>query len=104
MINKVLIVEDHETANLALRITLEELGITQPDYVYYCDDALGRIITAVRIDQHYDLLITDLYFEPDHRKQQITKGQGLITAARKAQPELKILVFSFETKPAIVEA
>jgi two-component system, NarL family, captular synthesis response regulator RcsB len=104
MINKVLIVEDHETANLALRITLEELGITQPDYVYYCDDALGRIISAIRIDQPYDLLITDLYFEPDHRKQQITTGQALITAARKAQPELKILVFSAETKPAIVEA
>ena len=45
MLNRVLIAEDQEIANISLRKTLEELGMTPSD-VYYCDDALrsgGRV-------------------------------------------------------------
>lgn len=103
MIQKILIAEDHETANISVQKTLEELGIASPDYVYYCDDALLKIKKALEAGSSYDLLITDLYFEKDHREQQLNGGEALIEAVRKLQPEIKILVFSAESKPLLIE-
>lgn len=103
MIKKVLIAEDHESANLSVQKTLEELGVIDPHYVYYCDDALLKIQKAKQDKDPYDLLITDLYFEEDSSKQKLTDGMTLITAARKTQPELRVLVFSAEKKPAVIE-
>jgi two-component system capsular synthesis response regulator RcsB len=104
MIKKVLIAEDHESTNISIQKTLEELKIIDTDYVYYCDDALTRIQIAKQKKQPYDLLITDLYFDEDHRVQQIPGGAELIAAARQAQPDLKVLVFSAEGKPTVIEA
>lgn len=102
MIQKVLIAEDHESANISLQKTLHELNILDVDIVYYCDDALQKIINNCETKQPYDLLITDLHFEPDHRTQQITGGLPLISAVKKVQPDLRILVFSVESKPAVI--
>ncbi len=104
MIKKVLIAEDHESTNISLQKTLEDLGITDPDYVYYCDDALVKIKKAKQDNQTYDLLITDLYFEPDHNTQKIADGAELIKAAREVQPDLRVLIFSAENRPAIIDA
>ena len=103
MIKKVLIAEDHESANISVQKTLEEMGIVHADYVYYCDDALERVQNAKQNGQPYDLLITDLYFDEDHRPQKIAGGAALIAAARKVQPELNVLIFSAERKAAIIE-
>jgi two-component system capsular synthesis response regulator RcsB len=103
MITKVLIAEDHESANISVQKTLEDLSITIVEYVYYCDDALDRISKTAGTDRSYDLLITDLYFEPDEHKLTLTGGTDLIAAARNVQPDLKVLVFSAENKPAIIE-
>lgn len=103
MIKKVLIAEDHESVNISVQRTLEELGIAQTDYVYYCDDALARIQKGVQDSESYDLLITDLYFDEDSRPQKITSGQLLIPAVRQVQPDLKIIVFSAEGKPSVIE-
>lgn len=99
---KVLIAEDYESANISIQKTLQELGIPDPDYVYYCDDALQKIQIAIRQSQSYDLLITDLYFDQDHREQKIQGGEALIAAVRKEQPDLKILVFSATGKAAVI--
>jgi two-component system capsular synthesis response regulator RcsB len=103
MIKKVLIAEDHESANISVQKTLEDIGIASPDYVYYCDDALQRIQNAMGKGESYDLLITDLYFEADHRQQKITDGTALIHAIRERFPELRILVFSAEGDPGVIE-
>jgi DNA-binding NarL/FixJ family response regulator len=103
MIKKVLIAEDHESANISIRKTLEEMGITDTDYVYYCDDALQRIQKSQQDNESYDLLITDLYFEEDHRVQKISGGAALIQASREVQPELKVLVFSATSEAATIE-
>lgn len=104
MIKKVLIAEDSESANISVQKTLEEFRIADPDYVYYCDEALNKIQIALKQGESYDLLITDLYFEQDHREQKISSGEALIAAARKVQPDLKILVFSATGKPSVIEA
>ncbi|MCF3110888.1 response regulator [Niabella sp. CC-SYL272] len=103
MIKKVLIAEDHESVSISIQKTLEALHMDQIDHVYYCDDALMKIQEARQQHHSYDILITDLYFEKDHRDQQIDNGATLIAAARKAQPDLKVLVFSAESKAAIIE-
>lgn len=103
-IKKVLIAEDHQSSNISVQKTLDEMGIGDPDYVYYCDDALVRIQKAREAGNPYDLLITDLYFDADHRPQQLSGGVALVDAARAAQPELKILVFSAEGRVGVIDA
>src|SRR5579872_1410470 len=104
MIKKVLIAEDHESSNISVQRTLEELGIRDPDYVYYCDDALVRVQKGLEVGDPYDLLITDLYFDADHRSQTLGDGAALIDAVQVFQPELRILVFSAESKVGVIEA
>ncbi|WP_443945108.1 response regulator [Pedobacter sp. AW1-32] len=103
MFKKVLIAEDHEIANISVVKTLKDLGIESADYVYYCDDALTWIRNAQKNECPYDLLITDLSFEEDHNRQTILNGAELIKAAKSAQPDLKVLVFSSENKPAVID-
>ena len=94
MFKKVLIAEDHEITNISVRKTLEELGVADARYVYYCDDALSWISNAVRSGEPYELLITDLSFEEDSYPQRLRNGEELIRAVKDVQPHLKIIVFS----------
>jgi DNA-binding NarL/FixJ family response regulator len=103
MFEKVLIAEDHESSNISVRKALEEFGVRNSDYVYYCDDALARVSAAERKNEPYDLLITDLSFEEDHNPQKISNGTDLIKAIRSIHPHIKVLVFSAEGKPVLIE-
>lgn len=103
MITKVLIAEDHESANISVQKTLEELAIKDVAYAYYCDDALYKIKQAVKAESSFDLLITDLSFDPDDHKQVLSGGIDLIAAAREVQPDLNILIFSLESRPAVID-
>lgn len=102
MFNKVLIAEDIDTINLALTLTLEQLNITNIDHVKYCDDALLKIKKALFDNQPYDLFITDLSFETDHRTTVLKSGIEAIEHIRKIQPQLKIVVYSIEDKPQTI--
>jgi two-component system capsular synthesis response regulator RcsB len=104
MIGRVLIAEDHESASISVRKTLEDLGITDSKYTFYCDDAFLLAKKAIENDESFDLLITDLSFEEDHRKQKISGGLELIFAVKEIQPDIKILVFSAESNPAVLDA
>ena len=103
MFKRVLINEDHESANISVRQTLGELGITGIGYTYYCDDAYTQINKSLQDDQPFELLITDLSFEEDHRAQRITDGIELIRLVKELNPNLKILVFSAENKAAVID-
>lgn len=102
MFKKVLIAEDHEVRNLGVVNALTELQIPHFDFVNYCDDALQKIKAAATADS-YDLLITDLSFDKDHIEQKINSGQQLIEEVRKIQPNLKVIAFSIEKKPKIID-
>jgi len=103
MITKVLIAEDHESVNISVEKTLEELAIKDIAHAYYCDDALYKITQAAKAGRSFDLLITDLSFDPDGHKQVLSGGMDLITAAREIQPDLNVLIFSAENKPAVID-
>ncbi|MGC4103756.1 response regulator [Ferruginibacter sp.] len=38
------------------------------------------------------------------RRRKISGGAALITVARQAQPDLKVLVFSAESKPGVIDS
>jgi two-component system capsular synthesis response regulator RcsB len=102
MFQNVLIAEDHQSMKLSIEQTLRNLGIAGQKYAYYCDDALLLLKHHAQEGNPFDLLITDLSFDKDHREQKITTGAGLIEAAKSLYPDLKILVFSIESNPAVV--
>jgi len=103
MFKKVLIAEDHESTSISVRKTLADLGIEKTEYTYYCDDALMQIQKSLKKDNSFDLLITDLSFEEDHREQNLSGGEALIDAAKKIQPNLKVIVFSAENNPSVID-
>jgi two-component system, NarL family, captular synthesis response regulator RcsB len=100
MIDKVIIAEDHEFANLSVQKTMEELKVKQYDYAFYCDDAFAKIQLAQKKGEPYDLLITDLSFEDDGTAQKINDGIELIRAVRSIQPGILILILSGQYRPA----
>jgi len=103
MFTRVLIAEDFESSNLSVQRALEDLKIPNPKYVSYCDDAISRIKMGIQENNPFELLITDLSFEEDHREQLIKNGQQLINAARTLQPDLKVIVFSVNKKQGITD-
>jgi DNA-binding NarL/FixJ family response regulator len=103
MIDKVIIAEDQESANLSIQKSVEDMQIKHIDHVFYCDDALNKIDVAKQKGQPYDLLITDLYFEADGTFQKIGGGFDLIRSVRAIQPAIMIMVFSAENRPATID-
>ncbi len=102
MFGKVLIAEDHESSNFSVRKVLEELKIPNVDQVFYCDDAFNYIKKALK-SEPYEMLITDLSFEEDDKKQLIKNGRELIKCCREITPELKITVFSAEHRLGVID-
>lgn len=103
MITRVIIAEDHQIVNRSIQAATQEFGIKEVDHAFYCDEALQKIKLKRDKGVPYDLLISDLYFESDNQIQQITSGAELIAAARKEQPAIRILVFSAEGRPQMIE-
>lgn len=103
MFKKVLIAEDFDSINIAVKQTLESLGIHQVDYAKYCDDALLKIKKSIQDNQSYDLVISDLSFVEDYREVTLSSGQQLIEAIKELQPDLPIIVYSVEDKAYIIK-
>lgn len=102
MFRKILIAEDHESSNFSVQKVSEELQIPKVDHVYYCDDAFAKLKISLE-SEPYELLITDLSFEEDDRKQLIKNGRELIGFCREIYPELKVIVFSAEHRLGVID-
>ncbi len=104
MFKKVLIAEDHEIINLSVQQTAGDLKIPIVDHVHYCDDAIEKIKKSLRENCPYDLLITDLYYDSDHREQKIQDGREMVTQIRAIHPTIKVIFFSAEKKTGIIDS
>ena len=102
MFEKVLIAEDMDDISKGILSTLTELGIKNIEQVQYCDDAHLRILKAEKDGAPYELLITDLSFNRDHRQQKITGGDQLAKQLKNEYPELKVMMYSVEDRLQIV--
>ncbi len=98
MFKKVILAEDFEEFNLAVKQTLNDFNIVDFQHAKYCDDAFTKIRIAIQNNEPYDLLISDLSFKKDHREVKIKSGDDLIQKVREIQPNLKIIAYSVEDK------
>jgi DNA-binding NarL/FixJ family response regulator len=98
MFTKVLIAEDIDFNNIAVVQVLEELAVSKIDYAKYCDDALTKIKKSYFDQEPFQLLITDLSFKSDYRKNKLDSGEELIAAVKELYPEIKVIAFSIEDK------
>ncbi|GEP52680.1 hypothetical protein FNO01nite_33520 [Flavobacterium noncentrifugens] len=103
MFKKILVAEDSDGHNIAVKKVLDQLFLTAT-YERYCDDAFLKIRKAMQDGAPYDLLITDLSFMPDHREARLASGEDLIAAIRSLQPELDIIVFSVEDRSLQIQS
>jgi two-component system capsular synthesis response regulator RcsB len=99
MFQKVIIAEDVDSMNIGVVRTLGDLEIPTIDHVKYCDEALLKLRKAMFDGCPYELLITDLSFQTDHREVRLIDGVALVEAVRKVQPDLPIIVLSVEDRP-----
>jgi len=103
MFKKILVAEDTDGHNIAVKEALDQLSLTAT-YSHYCDDAWVKVKRAVQDGAPYDLLITDLSFISDHREAKLASGEDLIAAVRPMQPELEIIVFSVEDRALQIQS
>lgn len=104
MFTKVLIAEDFDSINIALIQTLESMGVKEIEHAKYCDDALLKAKKALQDETPFDLLISDLSFETDYRTVTLKNGEALITAIRKIQPTIPVLVYTVEDKSFVIKS
>lgn len=98
MFKKVLIAEDFDSINIAVKQTLEQLGVEEIHYAKYCDDALLKYKKALKDNEPFDLLISDLSFVSDYRTVEIPSGEKLIEGIKNLNSDVKIIVYSVEDK------
>ena len=98
MANKVLVADDFDCMSLSVRQILKQHSIFRTDFTKYHDDTFLKIKKAINDKVPYNLLISDLNFKTDHRNTKLNSGEELISAIKKIQPNIKIIVFSEEVK------
>lgn len=98
MFNKVLVSEDMDDINKGIYNTLVELGCKDINQVQYCDDAYIKFKKASLDHAPFELLITDLSFKSDHRKQRFPAGDALVKILKQESPNLKVIVYSVEDR------
>ncbi len=104
MVTKVLIAEDEDSDNLGIVSKLQKFTNAHIDTAQFCDKAEIMIKRGLQENLPYHLLISDLSFIKGHKKHKIIDGKQLINVVKQAQPEIKIIVFSQENKPAIIKS
>ncbi len=104
MFRKILVVEDLDSIGYGIAIMLkQELGVKEVVLSQYCGDAYLKFMKSVHDQNPFDLLITDLSFNEDHRVEQIADGKQFIKKIRSLGHQTPIIVFSVEEKPAAVK-
>ena len=105
MFKKVLIAEDFQATHKGIVDTLsKKLNVEEIQEELYCDKAYTRLKVAYMNKVPYELLITDLSFKESYLERTLTSGEELIMAARKLQPNIKIIVYSQVDNPAKIKA
>ena len=101
MFKNVLVVDDHASVNHGIvQILKNNTSIQQVAFTQYCEDAYIKFQKAAQDNNPYDLIILDLTFKEDHRKQIIKSGLDLINLLRSKQPDIKIIIYSAEDRKA----
>jgi DNA-binding NarL/FixJ family response regulator len=105
MFKNVLVVDDHASVNHGIVQTLKNnTSIQQVAFTQNCEDAYIKFQRATKDGYPYDLVIVDIGFKQDYRKQTIKSGLELIELLRKKQPDIKVIVYSVEDRKTKVQS
>ena len=103
MFKKVLVAEDIDAVNSALKKFLLGIGIQEVAHAAYCDEAYLKCKRAHLENAPFDLVICDLSFRQDHRDEKIRSGDELALLFKKELPKIKIIIHSIEDQPGRVK-
>ena len=104
MFKKIVIVEDFDSIGLGISAVIQnKIGANEIVTSQYCDDAYLKIKRAVQDNVPFDLLITDLSFEKDHREAKIKGGKELVEKLRQQGISIPIIVYSIEDRRAVIK-
>lgn len=105
MFKNVLVIDDHACVNQGIVQTLKKnTQIPQVAFTQYCEEAYIKFQKAQLDNTPFDLVISDLNFKKDHRKQTIKSGLELINLLRDKQPDIKIIVYSIEDRKSKIKS
>ena len=105
MFKKVLVTEDLGSINHGVANALyERTDIVEVQQAQYCDEGYLKFRRAIKDNEPFDLLITDLSFKESHRKRNISNGIELIQEVRALNPELCVIIYSMEDRPGKVQS
>lgn len=99
MFKKVLIAEDVDAVNTAVKQFLLNLGVKEVVYAPYCDEAYLKFRRGILDNSPFNLIICDLSFRQDHRIEKISSGDELAKIIKKEDPKTKIIIHSIEDQP-----
>ena len=98
MTNKILVADDFDGISLFVGQILKERSVCETTDAKYCDEAYLKVKKAIYDNNPYNLLISDLNFKTDCRNSNLKSVEELISAIKKLQPDIKIIVFSEKVK------
>jgi len=102
--SKVLVAEDNDSIIKGVVLKLRELGVDNVQHSQFCYDAFLKVKKALKDKNPYQLLVCDLLFTPSSKSNGMSSGQELITAIKKIQPDIKVIVFTVEDKQLIIKS
>jgi DNA-binding NarL/FixJ family response regulator len=104
MFKKILVVEDFDSIGLGISaVAQNKIGATEIVTCQYCDEAYLKIKRAIQDKVPFDLLITDLSFEKDHREAKLKGGKELVQKLREQGIDTPIVVYSIEDRRAVIK-
>ncbi|WP_025743871.1 response regulator [Aquimarina pacifica] len=105
MFKKVLVTEDLGSINHGVaNVLYSRTDVNEVQQAQYCDDAYLKFRRAIKDQDPFDLLVTDLSFKESHRQRKLLSGVELIDALRAIQPNLKVIVYSMEDRPGKIKS
>lgn len=103
MFQKILVAEDLDAVNTALKDFLQNLKVNEVVFAQYCDEAYLKCKKAALDNKPFELMICDLSFKQDHRTEKISSGDELARKIRQELPETKIIIHSIEDQPGRIK-
>lgn len=105
MFRKILILEDIDSISLGITSLLEKNFTSEVHTAKYCDEGYLKIKKAINDEMPYDLIITDLSFKNDpKRESRLASGEALIRQLQEEHIKLKVIVYSIEDKPYLIKS
>ncbi len=95
---KILVAEDIDSIGLGLETLFRRLGEVDVTQVAYCREAYLKLQRASIDGVPFDILVTDLMFDPGNSDSELKGGEDLIALIREKKINVRIVVYSVENR------